>query len=273
MDELTSRISKLPPIPAFLMRLLEHIDDPAVDIIRLVEDVSHDQVLAMRVLRVANSSFFGMPARVSSIKDAVHLIGTANLRSLALAAGLMRHLPTRVGIGFDYRAFWKHGLGTALNARALAARANHEDGTAFTAGLLHDIGELILATCAPESYRQVAAARAHERPLVDTERELLGFDHALVGYELARQWRFPHAIQIAIHYHHVPNDPPHAALTDLVHIACAYCPPSMQGLMTPQVPVVSQQALLRLDLAPDAVAQCVAAAEEELANAIHLIDA
>jgi putative nucleotidyltransferase with HDIG domain len=272
IEELCSRIGTLPVIPAFLMRMLQHVDDPSIDIDRLVEDVRCDQGLAARVLRVANSSFYGLPGQVSSIKDAIYLIGTANLRSLALAAGMMQYLPHARGSGFDYRRFWKHGLGTALCAQAIARRTGQDDGGPFTAGLLHDIGQLVLAILCPEIYSRFVDPGAHEGFDLASERSVLGFDHARVGYELARRWRLPSGIRTAILRHHDPDEPPHDKLADLTHVACAYCPADTDRFPPPAIPRVSDLAIRRLDLDELTIISSAQDAEAELAKMALLLE-
>lgn len=271
IEELCSRIGTLPVIPAFLMRLLQHIDDPSIGIDQIAEDIRCDQGLAARVLRVANSSFYGLPAQVSSIKDAIYLIGTANLRSLALAAGMMQYLP-RATEAFDYRRFWKHGLGTALCAQALSRYTDRDDGSAFTAGLLHDIGQLVLAICSPEIYRQFVDPDAHEGFDLESERSVLGFDHGRVGYELACRWYLPAGIRTAILRHHCPDEPPHDWLTDLTHVACAYCPADADRSPASAAPLVSDPAVIRLNLDEETIMTSVQDAEAELARMVLLLE-
>lgn len=272
IDELLSR-GTLPAFPAFLMRLLQHVDDPSIDIDQLAEYVRCDPGLAARVLRVANSSFYGLTAQVGSIKEAIYLIGTANLRSLALAAGMMQVLPRPAGSGFDYSRFWKHALGTAFCAQAIAQRTDRDDGSAFTAGLLHDIGQLVLAICSPEIYRQFVDPGAHEGFDLDSERSVLGFDHGRVGYELARRWRLPAEIQTAILRHHCPDEPPHDGLADLTHIACACCPRNTGPPPAPAMPPVSHLAITRLGLDEETLATSVKNAQAALARTALLIEA
>ncbi|MHB8167544.1 MAG: HDOD domain-containing protein, partial [Sulfuricella sp.] len=123
----------------------------------------------------------------------------------------------------DRLAFWQHGLGSAVCAQVLAKALGRDQALAFTAGLLHDIGKLVLDAFFHADYAAaVARCVAEDSALPEAERAELGLEHGLVGYELVKRWKFPLAIQQAIRDHHQPEREP-AALTDLVHVANALC--------------------------------------------------
>lgn len=207
-------------MPVVVQAVMDSFNDPNLEVGTLADKISMDEGVSTRVLRVANSSFFGLSCRVSSIHDAVVVLGFNSIRSLAMAAGLV-HLFPKSGQGqFDHQVFWLNSLRVAAAARGLAGCCRLESETAFTAGLLHDIGQMVLNTCLHEEFDAVLK-RYHEDggDLYALEREMLGFDHAQVGVEVARRWNFPEVIQQVIQSHHeaslAGNDP----LVCIVHLA------------------------------------------------------
>ncbi len=224
LDEVLADIHELPSLPAAVSELVRTLDDEAAGIDQLAEGIAKDQSLAARALRVANSPFYGIPHRVASIHDAIVILGFRAVGSLVTAASVTGYFAPPPHDAFDLPRFWRHGIGAALCARALARSAELDVEAAFTAGLLHDIGVLVLLTTRPRHYARVLEYRAaHDCERVEAERELLGFDHARVGEALAERWRFPAEISRAVALHHAPEQAPGGAtrptLGDVVHVA------------------------------------------------------
>lgn len=226
LEEILADIRQLPSLPAVVGELIRTLDNESAGIEQLAEGIAKDQSLAARALRVANSPFYGIQHKVASIHDAIVILGFRAVGSLVMAASVTSYFKPPPEVDFDPTRFWRHGIGVALCARALAREVGLDTETAFTAGLLHDIGVLMLLTTRPEHYAAVLAAR-HERDcaLVEAERDLLGFDHAAAGAALAERWRLPDEIARAVAQHHAPEPGRDAAarlsLADVVHVANA----------------------------------------------------
>lgn len=229
MSELTperimQKVRQLPSLSLALMEVLHSFDNEGVDVATLVGKISRDQGLVARVLRVANSAFYGLPSRVGSIGEAVVVLGFHNIRSLVMAAGIINQFPPGGGKSFDRMEFWRHAIGTGVCARVLAARLGQDREVAFSAGLLHDVGKLVLDACFHEDFERVLACRAaHDCAMLEAERAALGTTHAAIGFEVARQWKFPPAIQRAIRDHHQPDGGDTSVLTDMAHLANVLC--------------------------------------------------
>jgi len=222
LDELTSGLDDLPSLPAVVMELLGSIDQEDVDISVLARKVSLDQALTAKTLRLANSSGSGLQVRVTTIQQAITYLGFEATRNLITAAAITGCFPAGHCPGFDHRTFWRHSIATAACAKVLARRMRLNQDFAFTAGLLHDIGRLVLVTSYPERYGAVLARRAREdRQLLDVERELLGVDHVMAGTALAQHWQFSDTMLHAIAYHHEPEAPGAGFLATIVHVANA----------------------------------------------------
>ena len=215
-----SLVRDLPALPAAVFELLELLGRDDVGTPALVAKISLDQALTAKTLRLANSSFYGMPRHVGSVSDATTVLGLRTVRVVLTAAALHGAFKPPACAGFDFMAFWRHAVCTAVCARLVGTEIGADAEAAFTAGLLHDIGKLILASSHPERYAEVLAHAAGGAPLRVVEAEWLGIDHAQVGARVAEHWRFPKPIVDAITHHHAPPDASAAfALVRLVHVA------------------------------------------------------
>lgn len=222
LDETIARIEDLPPMPAIVMEVLESIENEAVDFSQLTRKIVTDQALTAKILRCANSSYYSNQSNVTTIQQAITLIGASGVRNLVVAAVLKGSFPECRCQGFDYDVFWKHSIATAVCAKVLARHMQLNQDQAYTAGLLHDVGRLALVTHFTPQYEQVIAWRAeHDCHILQAEREVLGIDHAATGEALAKHWHFSRGIQNAIAKHHEPDVAGGDTTAAIVHIADA----------------------------------------------------
>jgi putative nucleotidyltransferase with HDIG domain len=203
-EDLVKGTLRLLSPPDVFIRLSRMVDDPSCSAGALARTIMGDPVLSARLLRLANSPFYGFPSRIDTIGRAVTVIGTRALRDLVLAVsapGIFARMPI-----LDMRAFWEHSLRTATLARLLAGRCKlAEPESLFAAGLLHDVGQLIILAKLPEIGRETRwRARDCGLELHMVEQEVIGFDHAEVGGELLRQWQLPRNLWEAVSCHHSP---------------------------------------------------------------------
>ncbi|MBI2278370.1 MAG: HDOD domain-containing protein [Dechloromonas sp.] len=221
-ERVVARLKQLPALPSAITELLASFGNEEVDVGSIARKIALDQGLTARVLRVANSSFYGLQHKVGTINEAVVVLGFRAVRSMVLAIGInglfrVDHCP-----GFDTRSYLRHGVAVGVTSRLLAPLTGHNPELAFTGGLLHDIGALVLAANFPESYAAVLAHRKqHDCFLVTAERAILGMDHGEVGGLLADTWRFPLALRQALAEHHAPRSVESGSLAELIHIADA----------------------------------------------------
>ncbi|SFU80468.1 HDOD domain-containing protein [Pseudoduganella namucuonensis] len=225
IDEVIVRVQNLPSLPAVVSELMSAMDQDDVDLNALAGKIALDQALAAKVLRLANSSFYGMPAKVTTIQQAVAVLGLHSTRTLVTACAITGGFAPDPAAKLDLAAFWRHSVATAACARALARHLDQQPDTAFTAGLLHDLGTLVLATGYPDVYREaVRHRRARDCQVAEAEAAVFGFDHAAVGSALAARWKFPPQIQEAVAAHHAwPGAaPPARTLALAIHLANAF---------------------------------------------------
>ena len=224
VEEVVKDLRDLPALPSLVLELIHTFGQKDVDIATLADKISSDQALAARTLRLANSSFYGMSAKVKTVNQAIVVLGFDSVRTLVAAGGVVDHFRSS-GDGVDTTFFWRHAIATALCARSLAREAKLNQGNAFIAGLLHDIGELVLATRFHDQYTEVLALRGNrDTETVKAEQSVFGVDHQRVGLLLAQSWKFPAMIQRVISQHHAPQREDLGDLTALVHVAEAIVP-------------------------------------------------
>lgn len=221
-ERILTHLRQLPSLSPVVAELLASFADESIDSGRIAEQIARDQGLTARVLRVANSSFYGLQHKVGTINDAVVVLGFRAVRSMVLAIGVNGAFRVDSCPGFDGQAYLRHCVLVGAVARGLAGKTGHHAELAFTCGLLHDIGELVLAANFSPEYDAVLAYRQqHDCFLVVAERDVLGIDHAEVGGLLAEAWRFPEVLREAIAAHHAPAATAAASLADLIHVADA----------------------------------------------------
>jgi len=219
-DEIVKQIQDLPSLPAVVMELLNSIDAEDVDISVLAKKVSQDQALTAKTLRFANSSFYGTQSKVNTIQQAIALLGVSNVRNLITAAAMSGSFPENHCAGFSFKAFWRHSMATAVCAQLLSRHVHVNPDYAFTAGLLHDIGRLVIVTSFPKNYAEAIAYRTeHDCTMLEAERAVLGIDHVIAGHALAVHWHFSEVMQHAIVGHHEPENGGNGLLVSVVHVA------------------------------------------------------
>lgn len=220
-EHIIRQIQELPSLPVVVLELLSSMDQDDTDVHVLAQKIELDQALAAKTLRIANSSFYGMQSKVTSIPQAVSVLGFHSIRTVVTACALTGSFAPVSG-GFDFQAFWRHSLATAIAARLLAPHLRVNPETAFTAGLLHDLGTLVLVTRFPAEHALVRSYRqAHDCQMADAELAVIGIDHAQVGSALAAYWKFPEAIQQAVADHHAIDRLEAGGLPLAVHLANA----------------------------------------------------
>jgi putative nucleotidyltransferase with HDIG domain len=220
LEQVVAGLKELPALPLVVNELLASFDDPDVELGELAAKIANDQALAAKTLRLANSSFYGLQSKVRTISQAIAVLGFDSVRALVVGAGVIGGFGAGRGSSFDFDGFWRHAIATALCARALARRGSSPPELSFVAGLLHDLGRLVLVTRYPQGYAEVLAQRAsRDCPLLEAERAVFGLDHAQVGRALGQQWRIPEAICRAIANHHQPMQQDHGELPAVVHVA------------------------------------------------------
>lgn len=207
INQLVKNRDDIPSLPTIFHQINSSVNDPRSSMRDIAQIISADQSLSARLLRLVNSAFFGFPSKIDTISHAVTIIGTKQLRDLALATTVIQMFK---GIPSDLirvKPFWEHAIGVGIGSRLLASYKKMPNiEHFFVSGLLHDIGRLILYGHSPEEAR-AALTHAQEKGglLYLSEREVMGFDHADVGGLLLKEWRLPASHEDAVRFHHRPS--------------------------------------------------------------------
>jgi len=225
-QHLIDDVGSLLSLPEVVLKINEMVNREDTNATEIGQAISQDPALSTRILRVANSPMYANTRQVDSITRAVTLLGTKQIRDLVLsasAAKVFEGIPNDV---ISVEDFWHHSLYCALLARALAGvsrRVNAE--TMFTAGLLHDVGHLVMFNRIPDEAQAAILLTIQgdaDRDLYDAEQEILGFTHCEVGANLAQRWHLPDVLIECIAYHHHPSQAKQfAGAVAHVHIANA----------------------------------------------------
>lgn len=219
LDEVLAKASALPTLPEVASFVISTIDDETSNADSLVALLNTDPVIVARILAAANSSAFGLSSRVDSMREAILVLGLEEIRSITLATAIVDRFNMK-SANFDPRMLWRHSLGVATCARLIAEENQYNAEAAFTAGLLHDIGQLLLFAVAPKLFEEVLMRRQRlDESIIEAEQAVFGFDHAVAGGELIKKWRLPADIADGIHGHHDPESGEFGEMGDLIHVA------------------------------------------------------
>jgi len=228
LDEIIRSVNRLRPLPASATRLLKELDDPHATARTVAELIALDQALTAYVLKVANSAAMGYLIPCASIQEAVVRLGFKQIRSLTYSTIASGPLSARLsGYRLGDQGLWYHSVVVASSAHWLATALHYPDPEkAYVAGLLHDIGKLVLDQYVMADYHQIVKIMHAQRlPMWQVEQQLFGIDHANVGGLAANHWQFPSELTEAIRNHHAFNvDVPDQRLAALVNLANALAP-------------------------------------------------
>ncbi len=220
--ELVSGVVRLVSLPEVCLRVSEMLEDSRTSAHDLGRVIGRDTGLTARLLKIVNSAYYGFPSRIETVSRAVAIIGMRELRGLVLAASAIEAFSKVPNDILNMAHFWRHSVYCGVVAQLLAAECNvlHKERL-FVAGLLHDIGKLIVSHKLPQKAR-IIQQRCEAEELLDfeVEQQVLGFDHAEVGGELLQQWRMPESLADAVRYHHIPESAEQSTMdVCIIHIA------------------------------------------------------
>mgnify|MGYP002713013815 CR=1 FL=1 len=221
-EDLVKGVIKLISLPEIFIRLNQVMEDPNHDAKQLGDVISHDPSLTARILRIVNSAYYGLAVKIELVSRAISVIGEEDLRNLVLATSAVdtfKRIPNQL---VDIDLFWRHSIHTGIVARLLSRHCNILHGERlFVAGLLHDIGKLILYFKEADLSQQVLLRAAETDGMTfRAEQELIGFTHADVGGALIKNWQLAETLVDVVTHHHTPLQATrHPTETAIVHIA------------------------------------------------------
>ena len=219
IEKLLKQPNALPSAPKVVRQLIETFDQDEVDMVRVAALIQEDPVLTAKLLKMANSAFFGLSRSVTNAREALNVMGLMKVRALVIGASLGEGFHCVGGVNLNQ--FWRYSLNTANLARYLALPIRIDENTAFTAGLIHCVGELVMHVGMPEAMIDLDRSV----PMLDlkrarAEKGIFGYHYADVGAALAREWRFPKRMIQAIEHQVAPFDNDiYEPIAGVIHIA------------------------------------------------------
>ncbi len=221
-ESLVENNPKISSLPEIFYLINEIISDPDSSFGDVAQVISNDPSLSLRLLKIVNSPFFNFPQKIDTITHAISIVGTEQLRDLALATSVLTKFKGVNDSRMDMNSFWRHSLGCGISARVLALQCRQPNAERFfLMGMVHDVGRLILLENLSEKASQLLTRESPEAPvLVDRELDLIGFHHGDIGGALCRAWNLPSLLEHVITHHHHPENAEDFFLeTGILHLA------------------------------------------------------
>ena len=228
VKKIARNVIKLPTLPTIVAKIIELVEDPNTSASTLGKLISSDQVFTAKILKLANSAFYGFPRKISTVTLAIVVLGFETLKNLGLSVSVIERFSKISANGyFDMTLFWEHSIGCGVASKMLARDFSYRiSGEVFVAGLLHDIGKLVINQYLKSEFEEVVGLVKEEDILFieAEERVMKGITHADVGGWLADRWNLPPQLVDAITYHHHPERcVRHPKVASIVHFADALC--------------------------------------------------
>jgi len=224
-EKIRIKVRDIPSLPEIVTKVMEIVQDPRSSASQLSRIISHDPGLTTRVLRLVNSAYYGFPRQISSIQQAVTILGFTTMRGLVLSSSIFKIFSPKNDLikMLDYKKFWKHCLVSAISSKKINNYLQlSEQEDIFSAAILHDIGKIILDQYDHENYTLVLQEVSNpllSQKLLAAEEKYCEISHQNIGYMIAEGWNLPESLSEVIRHHHDPmNSPENMKLTSIVHI-------------------------------------------------------
>ena len=271
IKELIVKIEKLPTLPVVVTRINAMVQNPKTSAREVGAAIATDPSLSAKVLKLVNSAYFGFPSQISSISHATTILGFNAIQNLALSATVFQMFRDNGAEDlFARRTFWEHSLGVGVLARLLCDKVKYPDKEeAFTAGLIHDVGKIVLDQFVHEEFKMVMSlAKANDMVLCEAETQLLGLNHANVGYILAQKWNLPKKLQDPLAYHHACGlSKYNPQLTSIIHFSDILCRAFKIGNGIGKAPPLDRTAVAEFKLTSADIEQLRTVSEKEIEKA------
>jgi putative nucleotidyltransferase with HDIG domain len=250
-----------------LQEIEQALQSPQCNLSTIGDAIEKDPDLTARLLRLANSPFFGFASRLSTVSEAVSLLGIQQIQDMIVASSVLEQFKGVPDNLVNKDSFWRHSLAVGITARLLAMeRRLPKPDKFFVAGLLHDVGRLVLLSQSAEWAQAVFELYQREKMLLrEAEKKILGYDHQQIGAELLQSWSYPPALMQAVAFHHAPNQSASKLDAAVVHIADHLVNAMGIGSSGEQfVPPLDDKAWAALGLDADALAKIVEDVDEQI---------
>ena len=250
VEKALAAVGNIATLPEVTIKIIEIVEDPKSTARDLHEVIKNDPALSVKVLKVVNSAFYGLPGQVASVDRAIILLGLSAVKNIAIAASIARLFKgRRISERFSAADLWRHSVAVAVSARTMARLSPHPvmSDEVFVAGLIHDIGTLVERQVFPDQFAEVIdrCERANI-DFLECERQVIGADHQAFGVGLTTKWKFPRHLRAAVGFHHNPEalSVELRNIATLIHLADVLCCQEKIGFyLTAQHSVVTEDML------------------------------
>jgi putative nucleotidyltransferase with HDIG domain len=221
IEEYLCQIKALPVLPEMANRILRLAETPNVSIKEIADEIQKDPAITLRILKVINSSFYAMRREVTSVQQAVTLLGIQQVRNLVVTLLVVNRFHEPPNALYTLASFWNHSLGVALVSQILSKKLGFAgQSDLYLAGLLHDIGKIIFQVYFPDELTKAKEyIDAQHCDMYQAEQDVFGFTHAELGAWVAKEWNLPKVLQLGIQYHHDALASPDPLFSSLLQVA------------------------------------------------------
>lgn len=271
IDKIIENVDKLPSLPTSVGKVIEVANNIKSSPNDLSNVIKVDPVLTAKVLKLINSAYFSMPDQITNLNRAIILLGVNTIKNLAISTAVVGQFSKTRHERFDVDKYWKHCMATAVLAKKFAEHLNVEKRFReeyFIAGLLHDIGEVVIVELFPDKIGPIQDRVQAGAGLEEAEREILGATHSEIGAALARHWKISDALLAVIEEHHDPNIAgDHAQLVLAVYVANIAANMNNYGLPGDAPEPIAPEIMGKLGITDSVITELLSHLEEELAKA------
>ncbi len=272
-DLIKKNYIKLPSLSPIFNQINEAISNPRSSATQVANIISKDSGLSARLLKIVNSAFYNFPSKIDTISRAVAIIGTKQLSTLALGTCVtssFKDIPSNI---IDMRSFWEHSIACGIIARIISSYKNNTNTERFfLAGLIHDVGRLIIFKYLPAQAKEaLLRARKTNSLLCKTEEEIIGFNHALMGGMLLKEWKLPVILENTIRQHHAPKACQTSLEPAIIHLADIITNALGRGTSGERfVPPLDVKAWEDIGLSTGILSATIKQADRHIAETVHI---
>jgi len=274
VDKALASIGDIATLPEVTIRIIQIVEDPKSTARDLHEVIKNDPALSVKVLKVVNSAFYGLPGQVASVDRAIILLGLSAVKNIAIAASIARLFKgRRISENFSASDLWRHSVGVAVAAHDIAKSSPHPcmPDEIFVAGMIHDIGTMVARQAYPDQFAEaINRCETTSENFLSCERALMGADHQAFGVGLTTKWKFPRHLRAAVGFHHNPDalSVELRNMATLIHLADILCCKEQIGFyLTARDGQITEEMYDTLSVSPEQVEAIRVTLPEKLTEA------
>ncbi|MDY6934464.1 MAG: HDOD domain-containing protein [Spirochaetota bacterium] len=229
IESVINNIESLPSIPVVASQVVRMVSDPDVPFKSVAEEIAKDQAITTNILKLCNSAYFNRGKEISSIERAVVTLGLKEVKDIVMVVTTKTILDKEImGYSLEKGELWKHGLAVAILSKRIALMKKKKEiaDITFTGGIIHDVGKTVLAMFVQKTFQDILSFVENTGvTFQEAEKEIMGYDHQIIGENILTKWQFPPVLNAIVRYHHNPNDAPEEfkLIVSIVHIANVIC--------------------------------------------------